>query len=64
MKLSMISYKVDSIVKIPTSHNEDIGGIEVKVNDCQGLIKKDIHKKIKNGELYSHEIKELQFQEF
>ena len=63
MKLSTISYKVDSIVRIPTNHNEDIGGIEVMVNDCQGLIKKDIRNKIKNGEMYSHEIKDLQFQE-
>ncbi len=64
MKLSTISYKVDSIVKIPISHNEDIGGIEVRVNDCQGLIKKDIRTKIKNGDMYLHEIKELQFQDF
>ena len=60
---SSIGYKIDSVVKIPENFRTEVGGIEMRINDCKGLIMKDIHTKIKKGDMYPSDIIGLREQE-
>ena len=52
MRLNQIRYHLDRVVEIGHTHSQNVGGIDVKVSDCPGLITKDI----KNQGLNHYEI--------
>ena len=56
MRLNQVSHYLNQGLKsqglkIPHTYSGNVDGIELKLNDCPGLITKDIHNRVKNHEL-------------
>ena len=59
MNISAISFHLDQNVKLPQEHVEIVDGLELKINDVPGLVKKDLHQKIKSREINPNYVKEI-----
>jgi len=64
MNIAVISFHIDQNVKLPQKHTEVVDGLELKINDVPGLVKKDLHQKIKNKEISPNYVKEIRNDSF